>query len=236
MFVIKMANLNIKIDNKYEYTKELCKDYIIQIDKDKIDLEVCASEEEIEKECESCSYEYSKEYCEATCIYRNICNKIIINNRFFLHASLVEVDGESYAFAAKSGTGKSTHTFLWLEYFKEKARIINGDKPILEIKEGKLIAYGTPWCGKEGFNVNTSSPIKSICFIERGENNELSKIEEVEIIDRLIQQLELPREKEEIEKLFDMLDWVIKNIPFYLLKCNISKEAVEVAYNGMNKE
>lgn len=234
MFTIRMANLNIKIHNKYDYVKELCKDYLIN--EDKIDLEVSTNDEEIREEKSACNNEYSEEYCEATCIYRNICNKIVFNNRFFLHASVIEVDGQSYAFAANSGTGKSTHTFLWNEYFKKRARIINGDKPILEIKGGKLLAYGTPWCGKEGFNVNTSSPIKSICFIERSEKNELLKIDEVETIDRLIEQLEFPKDKENVEKLIDLLDWVIKNIPFYILKCNISQEAVEVAYSGMNKE
>lgn len=232
MFVIKIAGLNIKIHNKYNFVEQLCKDYIIK--EDNVDLDISATDEEIDIEYKECNYEYSKEYCESTCIYRNICSKIVFKNRFFFHASVVEVDGQSYAFSAKSGTGKSTHTFLWLKKFKKRARIINGDKPIMEIKDNKLIAYGTPWCGKEGLNINTSSPIKAICFIERDKKNSIKKIEEIEIIDRLIGQLEFPKEKENIEKLIDLLDWVIKNIPFYVLRCNISRKAVKVAYKGMN--
>lgn len=49
---------------------------------------------------------------------------------FFLHASAVALDGAAYLFSADSGTGKSTHTGLWMDCFgQERAQIINDDKP-----------------------------------------------------------------------------------------------------------
>ena len=33
------------------------------------------------------------------------------------HVSVIAVDGHGFLFTAKSGTGKSTHTRLWREYF-----------------------------------------------------------------------------------------------------------------------
>lgn len=234
MFTIKIANLNVKIIHKYSFVKNLCKDYLI--DTNNYTFEVSATQKQIDKEMKDSKYIYPEGYCESICIYRNLCEKMLDYNRFLFHASVVEVDGKSYAFAAQSGTGKSTHTNLWLDYFKDKARIINGDKPILEIKENSIIAYGTPWCGKEGININTSSPLNSICFLERGTINELSKIDEINLTDKIIHQVIFPTNIERTNKLFDMLNILIETIPCYLLKCNISKEAVEVAYNGMNKE
>lgn len=234
MFTIKIANLNVKIINKYSFVKNMCKDYLTN--DEHYDFEAFATQEQIDKEMKDSNYIYPEGYCESVCIYRNLCEKMINYNRFLFHAAIVEVDGVSYAFTAQSGTGKSTHTNLWLDYFKDKAKIINGDKPILEIKEDSIIAYGTPWCGKEGININTSSPLKCICFLERGTTNEITKIDETYLIDKIIHQVIFPKDIEKTNKLFDMLNTLIEKIPCYLLKCNISKEAVQVAYNGMNKE
>ena len=46
-----------------------------------------------------------------------------------LHSSCIVVDGVAYAFSADSGTGKSTHTQLWLKRFGDRAHILNDDKP-----------------------------------------------------------------------------------------------------------
>ena len=234
MFNIKIANLTVKINNKYSFSEDLCKNYLSK--SNHYDFEVSATEEQIEKEMQDSNYQYSIDYCESICIYRNLCEKMIPYNRFLFHASVVELDGVCYAFAAQSGTGKSTHTSLWLKHFKDKARIINGDKPILELQENQVITYGTPWCGKEGININTSSKLKSICFLERGETNEIRKLEETEIIDRIIHQVILPTNPELVIQLLDMINILIKTIPCYLLKCNISEEAVEIAYQGMKEE
>ena len=66
-----------------------------------------------------------------------------------LHASCVEKDGKAYLFSAKSGTGKSTHTHLWLRAFPD-SRIINDDKPAVRRMDGTFYACGTPFSGKNG--------------------------------------------------------------------------------------
>ena len=86
-----------------------------------------------------------------------------------LHASCVEYDGKAYLFSARSGTGKSTHTHLWLKYLPG-ARIINDDKPAIRLVDGVFYAYGTPWSGKTDESVNVGVPIAGICFLSRGEN------------------------------------------------------------------
>ncbi|MFR5584255.1 MAG: hypothetical protein ACLTLQ_10945 [[Clostridium] scindens] len=56
-----------------------------------------------------------------------------------LHASAVEVDGKAYLFSADSGTGKSTHTKQWQNYFgKERALIINDDKPAIRKDKNRM--------------------------------------------------------------------------------------------------
>ena len=137
---------------------------------------------------------------------------------------------------AKSGTGKSTHTSLWLEHFGERARIINGDKPLLRFIDGKLFVYGTPWCGKEGLNINTSSQLKALCFLERGTDNSIRRLSDSEIVARLFHQLIMPQDMQAADCLLQLLDRTVKEIPVWLLRCNISQEAVITAYEAMSSE
>ena len=73
--------------------------------------------------CEAIEYIYTGSYFHHLLLKYNGC---------MLHSSGVVVDGYAYLFSANSGTGKSTHTGLWLEHFKDKAYIINDDKPVLK--------------------------------------------------------------------------------------------------------
>ena len=55
----------------------------------------------------------------------------------------------------------------WLDKFGDRAFIINGDKPIVRKTDEGIFVFGTPWCGKEGFNENIRVKLKSICILER---------------------------------------------------------------------
>lgn len=232
MFVISIADMKVRIDNKYDYVTKLCRDYIINTDE--FDFTVKVSEENLKKEILANNHKFSPGYCESVCLYRELCEKMINYNRFLFHSCIVEVDGISYAFAAKSGVGKSTHSRLWLEYFKDRARIINGDKPLITFDNQKVIAYGTPWCGKEGYNINTKTELKAICFLERGSTNQIRELKKEEVIDRLFHQLIIPNSPVLAETLLEMVDKLINKVPVYLLQCNISLEAVKIAYEAMN--
>lgn len=230
-FNIKIADLVVRIEAKYSFVYNMCIDYLT--DESKYDFKVSATKEEIEEEKNNSEYDFTSDYCESVCIYRNIVKEMINYDRFLFHSSVVEVNNECYAFSAQSGTGKSTHTNLWLEYFKDSARIINGDKPIVAFKDNKVIVYGTPWCGKECININTSGVLKSICFLKRGSENKIRKISSDEVVDKIIYQVIFPNDSDKSAHLLELMDKMIELVPCYELECNISLDAVKVAYEGM---
>ena len=115
--------------------------------------------------------EFSDAYLETLAVYRKICSCLLDEDILLFHGSVVSVDGIGYLFTAKSGTGKSTHTKYWREYFKDRAIMINDDKPLLEIKEDRVNVYGTPWDGKHRLSCNTCVPLKAICILNRGQDN-----------------------------------------------------------------
>lgn len=229
MFCIRIAGIAVGIDNRYEYVKRLCRDYICT---DEPRFCVRAKESDLRKQLELFS-QGGPGYAESICVYRDICRRLPEYGAFVFHAAAVECDGASYAFSAPSGTGKSTHAALWLDAFGDRARIINGDKPVIRICNEGIYVCGTPWCGKEGQNTNAESPLRALCFIERGTENSIRSIEKSEAVMRIMPQILMPREEKEADLLFGLLDRALSLLPLYVLRCNISAEAAYTAYEGM---
>ncbi len=235
MFYLKMANFVFAVHHRYGFVRNLCRDYIIEYDGIP-HMSVQVSEEEIRREMEAAEFPASAGYAEAICVYRSICTKLpTMFEAYLMHCAVIEYEGKGYAFAAKSGTGKSTHIALWQEAFGEDVRIINGDKPILRFEEEELMAYGTPWCGKEGFNTNASVPLKAICFVERATENSIHRISPKEAVSRIFHQVLTPSDLATLDAFLPLLDRTLNQIPCYVLGCNISTEAARVAYEGMNE-
>ena len=228
MFVLGIAGLNIEIINKYNYVKDMCRDYIVD-DNNNIDFSVEVSEADIVKEQSTARIACSEEYCESICIYRSISGKLINYNAFLLHGACIEYHGNVYVFLAKSGIGKSTHIRLWKKVYGDEVHIINGDKPIIRKAKDGFYVYGTPWCGKEGWNINTSAPLKAFCFIERGADNIINKMPASTVMKRLANQIIMPKEMNEVIPYLDMMDNLIRETDCYLLQCNMEEEAAKVA-------
>lgn len=236
MFQMRIADLLIEVHHRYSYVEKQCEDWKCREIVSRPDITAEASEEEIRKEQEDFPGDISAGYCESICIYRAIAKKLIDYSAFVMHGAVVELDGNAYVFAAKSGVGKTTHTRLWIEYFRGRARYINGDKPVMRWKDGILYACGTPWMGKENYGCNAYAPVKAFCFLERAKENQIQRASDQEIVERLFHQVLLPEKPEEVITFMDFMDTMVRTIPFYILKCNISADAAELAYNTMKEE
>lgn len=231
---IRMADLCIQISYKYAYIERQCAKWLDDSNQ-KPDMEVETSDEEIEKEyMQTAENGITRGMCESVCIYRAIAKKLIPFSAFVMHGAVIELDGKAYVFTAKSGVGKTTHTKLWLEYFAGKASYINGDKPIIRCRNGKWYAYGTAWMGKEKFGSQKYAPIQSVCFIERGTENAIRKVDDKEVVDRLFHQLFLPDEPKSVIHFMELVDKMVREIPFFVLQCDISTDAVKVAYEVLS--
>ena len=162
---------------------------------------------------------------------------LLKHNGFMLHSSAVVVDGRAYLFSAPSGTGKSTHTSLWLQEFGERAYILNDDKPALRLTDsGEVLAYGTPWSGKSDLNVNTGVPVQGICVLERAAENFIHPMSDGDAVFSILNQTIRPTEESAMSLLLDYIDQTIKAVPVWRMGCNISKDAALTAYNAMSKQ
>ncbi len=229
--IYEIAGLRISIKNRCKYTEIFCEKYLSEDQESPTDLEVAVTNEEFYAE-KALSEGFSDGYIENICLYRAICRKLPTLNRMLLHAAVLEYEGNGYAFLGRSGTGKSTHTGLWLKHLTG-ARIVNGDKPILEYKDGGFIAYGTPWMGKEGLGCNASVPLKGLCFLEQAKENEIIKLTPAEAATRVFAQILMPEDEDNAALTLELTDKLVTEIPCYLLKCTISEEAVQKSFEAL---
>lgn len=178
--------------------------------------------------------EYPDAYLETIAIQRKVTEELFDRDTLLFHGSVIAVDGEAYLFTAKSGTGKSTHTRLWRELLGEKAVMVNDDKPFLQITEKVVIVHGSPWNGKHRLGNNISVPLKAICILERGEENEIKPITAKDSLLMLMQQSSRPMDRRKLPKYMELLDALSQKVAFYCLKCNMTPGAAKLSYETMS--
>ena len=176
---------------------------------------------------------FSDAYLETLAVYRKIADHLLSRDTLLFHGSVIAVDGIGYLFTAKSGTGKSTHTRLWREYFGERAVMVNDDKPLLHITDSGVTAYGTPWDGKHRLSTNTAVPLKGICILTRDTTNHIEQAEPNAVYPMIVQQTNRSLTADGMKQTLSLIDRMLNVVPVYRLGCNMDIEAARVAYEGM---
>ena len=163
----------------------------------------------------------------------NFPGLLIRNNCFLFHCSFILVDGKAILFSGNSGKGKSTQADLWNRY--RNAEIINGDRAILRMKDGKIYAYGTPYCGSSKISVNKSAEVATIIFPEHAEANSIERINpSFEAVTAILSQMTVENNNN-TAKALSFSGEVIENVPVFKLQCVPDATAVETALNELKR-
>lgn len=231
----KIAGLSVDMGYKYETMQKQAQAYRVDEVCDRPDMKIYIPDELIEQKhkeepgltLDNCEYLYT-----GSAFYSGL----LYFGGFMLHSSAVIMDGKAYLFTADSGTGKSTHTSLWQKAFgKEKAQILNDDKPAIRIGADGIFACGTPWSGKTDLNINKIVPLGAIGFLERSEENWIERKTGGEVLAKLLKQTVRPPEEKEMDALLKYVDIVLKEVPVYSLGVNMTTDAAKMAYDVMSK-
>ena len=235
----KIADKIVEVNSIYEEVHEYCSDYQTDLP---ADYSVNITQADINFEREKSAHEdeieglpvrhFSDSYLEELAVYRKIAEQMIDFDTVLFHGSVIAVDGAGYLFTAKRGTGKSTHTRLWREYFGERAVMVNDDKPLLHIAD-TVTAYGTPYNGKHRLGTNISVPLKAICILTRDTDNHIEPITRNQAYTMLLQQVYRPADMLKMAKTLELVDRLADSVKLYKLGCNMEISAAQVAYEGM---
>jgi hypothetical protein len=239
-FTIALAQKRIHITANFESTRNYCAaylcegtpDFCVVINQEDIEFERRKSAAEDELEGNPVTH-FSDRYLETLAVYRKIAEKMADYDTLLFHGSVVAVDDEAFLFTATSGTGKSTHTAFWREIFGDRACMVNDDKPMLVLKDGRVWVCGTPWDGKHRLSSNVIVPLTGICILERGTENTIRCISVQEALPMIFQQSHRPLDPMDLTALLSLVDKLTRQVNIYKLACNMHPDAVTVAYNGM---
>jgi len=91
------------------------------------------------------------------------------------HSSVVGCDGRGYMFLGKSGTGKSTHSSLWLKYING-TELVNDDNPVVRLMPDGFYVFGSPWSGKTPCYRNIRYPIGGIVQLSQAPYNQIQRL------------------------------------------------------------
>lgn len=101
------------------------------------------------------------------------------------HSSVVSCDGKGYMFLGKSGTGKSTHSSLWLKHIAG-TELVNDDNPVVRQLPDGIYVFGSPWSGKTPCYRNVRYPVGGIVQLSQAPYNKICRLRPLEAYAALV--------------------------------------------------
>ncbi|MBQ7269056.1 MAG: hypothetical protein IJS62_04280 [Bacteroidales bacterium] len=147
-----------------------------------------------------------------------------------MHASVIMNGGRAFLFLAKSGTGKSTHSQLWLKNVPG-SELLNDDNPIVRVhpEDGSVKVYGSPWSGKTPCYKNLVADAGAFVQIRRCPENKISKLSLFESYVLLYTSSSgLKTDSAMADGLHATMESIAVNCPCYVLDCRPDDEAAMV--------
>ena len=150
------------------------------------------------------------------------------------HSSVVMEDGYAYMFLGKSGTGKSTHSRLWLETIKG-VMLLNDDNPIVRTYPGgRVYVYGSPWSGKTHCYKNDYGTLGGIVMLGQAKFNKIIMVDDEQAYQDIITSVSGTAWNGRIRNgQHQTAMKLLHYVPFYHLKCRPDHEAAKICYDGV---
>ena len=147
------------------------------------------------------------------------------------HSSVVSLKGKAYMFLGKSGTGKSTHSQLWLKHI-EGTELVNDDNPVVRMINGEARVYGSPWSGKTPCYRNVDYPIGGIVKLKQAPYNEIRRMKAVESYVALAMSISGMRWKKTMgDGIHETENQLTASVPVWHLSCLPDQEAAELCHS-----
>ena len=149
-----------------------------------------------------------------------------------IHSSVIEKDGRGVMCLGESGTGKSTHTQLWLDHIEGTARL-NDDGPVVRVMEsGEVRVYGSPWSGKGAVYRAESRPIAGFLRLSQASENRIQKLGRIGAFGALLPSTlpTLQKEERTLDLICGALSEMIIAVPAYSLACLPDAAAARLSY------
>lgn len=170
-------------------------------------------------------------YAEMMELCPRVSDALLPFGRLVFHALAFEWRGCVWLLTGPSGAGKTTHYLRWKLRYGEELRLLNGDKPLLEIPpEGAITVHPSPWYGKEGMQQYFSGPLGGIILLEKAAENRIRRMTPREAAGCLFTQLLITRRACALEQA------LLERTPLWLLQNRGDSAAAELCRDTLSKE
>jgi len=152
-----------------------------------------------------------------------------------MHASVVMQGGKGYLFLGKSGTGKSTHSRLWLRHIPG-SELLNDDNPILRLMpDGSARVFGSPWSGKTPCYKAQDVPVGAVVRLSQAPRNEITRLPLVQAYASLMASASAFRPLKDLaDGWHRTLEGLAAVVPCYHLDCLPDQAAAELCYKTIH--
>jgi hypothetical protein len=142
-----------------------------------------------------------------------------------VHSCGVVVDGNGLIFGGPSDVGKTTLARLWRE---NGATLLNDDRVILRVVDGKATLSGSPWHGEEPEVRAQTVPLRAIFHLKQARENKIRELAATEALAKLIATTVAPFYlKENMERLLESWARIVELLPSYVLEFTPDRRAVD---------
>lgn len=152
-----------------------------------------------------------------------------------MHSSVVMNGGKGYLFLGRSGTGKSTHSRLWIENIPGTV-LLNDDNPILRLMpDGTARVFGSPWSGKTPCYKAEEVPAGAVVQLKQAPYNKIERMNHLQTYATLMSSASSFRPfKELADGWHRTLEGLVSVLPCYQLECLPDAAAAKLSYDTIH--
>ena len=151
------------------------------------------------------------------------------------HSSVVSCAGYGYMFLGKSGTGKSTHSSLWLKHI-QGTELINDDNPVVRRLPDGFYVFGSPWSGKTPCYRNVRYPLGGVVQLSQAPYNKIQRLRPLAAYAALVPSISGKRwDKQVAEGLHQTEDMMAGEVAVWHLECLPDEAAARLCSETIRK-
>lgn len=154
---------------------------------------------------------------------------LLRHDAFLLHSSFVGIHGQGVLFSGPSGAGKSTMADLWHTHLG--AQVLNGDRTVIQKRDGGFTAAGSMWAGSSQIYRRDVLPLSAVFLITQAKENRVERLGFDAFVPLFTQTILNSWDPEFMDRISTLYAEFLDKVPVYRLYCRPDREAVELAYH-----
>ncbi|MFV0483268.1 MAG: hypothetical protein ACK5MG_04130 [Bacteroidales bacterium] len=153
-----------------------------------------------------------------------------------IHASVIKKENKGFVFLGKSGTGKSTHSRLWIDYI-DSSELLNDDNPVIRIIDGRAYVFGSPWSGKTACYKNISVPLAGVVKLSQAPENLIKRLSALRAYATLLPACSNMSWEDDIATGIHLtLETLARSVACYQLDCLPDRDAAMLCASNLQNE